>query len=95
MWARLMSSTNQPNFEQYSDAIQEQRKQNASKQAGAPALANGSSKATANGNETKEEPTEVIQTGNRTGLPMDRAEASLLTAPVPGDPTADLDPKAW
>ena len=72
MWARLMSSTNQPNFADYKDAIQQKREQNASE-----------------GREvTSEEPEDVVETGNRQGLPKDEKEtASLLKASEPGDPT--------
>lgn len=70
MWARLMSSTNQPNFTQYSNAIQQKRKQNASEE----------SKVTENG------PDNVIETGNRQGLPCDDP-TSLLTISTAGDPT--------
>jgi 6-phosphofructokinase 1 len=48
MWARLMSSTNQPNFARYERAIQQQRKANAQKQEEAEKLrlkpTNGASK---------------------------------------------------
>lgn len=160
MWARLMSSTNQPNFANYSNAILEQKqKKIASKQEATPTRSNGSSidvsshiefhipsrnwgrlvpqihtcpscnllefgrfnltflplltlatnkftsntflfiwsvYQTSNGKSqlAKKEPTEVIETGNRQGLPKDKAEASLVTTSVPGDPTAHVDPEA-
>lgn len=46
---------------------------------------------TSNGGEYKPE---MIETGNRQGLPLNSAEASLATTPVPGDPTAHVDPTA-
>jgi 6-phosphofructokinase 1 len=84
MWARLMSSTNQPNFANYNNAIREQKqkREEASK---------SSSTVTSNGGEYKPE---MIETGNRQGLPQNTAEASLATTPVPGDPTAHVDPTA-
>ncbi|XP_024377287.1 ATP-dependent 6-phosphofructokinase 6 isoform X2 [Physcomitrium patens] len=70
MWARLMSSTNQPNFAQYSHAIQQSRKQNATKRREEEALSNGSSTANVNGDDvkldsTQKEPIEMIEIGNK------------------------------
>ena len=73
MWARLMSSTNQPNFAHYDKAIQQKREQNAFE-----------------GTEvTSKEPDEVIETGNRQGLPKDLTETSSesLTRSEPEDST--------
>ncbi|KAG0577167.1 hypothetical protein KC19_5G135900 [Ceratodon purpureus] len=72
MWARLMSSTNQPNFAGYNDAIQQKREQNASEGTEA----------------AKKEPHDVLETGNRQGLPKGPTEtSSLLKASETGDPT--------
>jgi 6-phosphofructokinase 1 len=88
MWARLMSSTGQPNFANYSDAILESRqKRNALRQQASPTRTNGPSLSTSNGGEyqsepAKKKPDEVIETGNRQGLPKEKTKVSF------GDPKA-------
>jgi 6-phosphofructokinase 1 len=71
MWARLMSSTDQPRFAEDNHVIQQKQEENAS---------DGTKV-------TSKEPNGIIETGNRQGLPKDqRKTSSLLTTSEPGDP---------
>ncbi|CAK9233835.1 unnamed protein product [Sphagnum troendelagicum] len=92
MWARLLSSTNQPNFLRYNKYMQQLRKQNALKQALESeqhvTVANSNSDGNGNGRFKRvDEETPRMETGDRQYVPLDKGEASLLTTPVPGDPT--------
>ncbi|KAG0567914.1 hypothetical protein KC19_7G171400 [Ceratodon purpureus] len=101
MWARLMSSTNQPNFARYERAIQLQQKVNAQKrqeeeEKSKAKSTNGVSTEGLNGHKggAGNKPNETfIQTSDRQAIPVsgDSKEAALLTSPVPGDPTQSLD----
>uniref|UniRef100_A0A7I4B1S1 ATP-dependent 6-phosphofructokinase n=1 Tax=Physcomitrium patens TaxID=3218 RepID=A0A7I4B1S1_PHYPA len=87
MWARLMSSTNQPSFSQYNEIIIQKRQEEALRGGGAPTSANGTTTMKANVDEhshevTAEKPTDVIETGNRQGFPKDQTEISTQTTPA-------------
>jgi hypothetical protein len=100
MWARLLSSTNQPDFLRYKKAMQELRKQNALKQAekiesdvaahnsnSAPTSSSSPSAGNGNGSsKSAHKETLKIETGDRQYTPVEKEEMLLMT-PVPGDPT--------
>jgi 6-phosphofructokinase 1 len=96
MWARLMSSTNQPSFSHYKEKIEEQRKLHAEQRETRSREKNGSLTATGgNGKLSSTDEAvkhgEILETGNGQAMPQNTKEASFLTTTVPGDPTANAD----
>nr|XP_024384297.1 ATP-dependent 6-phosphofructokinase 6-like isoform X2 [Physcomitrium patens]XP_024384298.1 ATP-dependent 6-phosphofructokinase 6-like isoform X2 [Physcomitrium patens] len=96
MWARLMSSTNQPNFSRYEEVVQRQRKLNAQKQEEvenekSTLSSNGASKP---GNErATEDESVLIHSGDRQEFPVSAGglQPSPISSPVAGEPTPSVD----